>query len=120
MMDETLSLALSLAAGILLGAIFFGGLWWTVRHGVLSGHPGLWFVGSMLLRITIVMTGFYFLLGLPGDGWKILLIGSLGFFMARLAATKFLPAPLHALLPPIRHAGKPSAEKSARGNNHAL
>ena len=119
-MNETLSLALSLAAGILLGAIFFGGLWWTVRHGVLSGHPGLWFAGSMLLRITIVMTGFYFLLGLPADGWKIPFAGSLGFIMARLAATRFLPAPLHALLPPVRHAGKPSAEKSARGNHHAL
>ena len=34
-------LALSLAAGILLGAIFFGGLWWTVRHGALSGDRAL-------------------------------------------------------------------------------
>jgi F1F0 ATPase subunit 2 len=119
MMNETLSLALSLAAGILLGAIFFGGLWWTVRHGVLSGHPGLWFAGSMLLRITIVMTGFYFLLGLPADGWKILLAGSLGFIMARLAATRFLPAPLRAFLSLSRHAGKVPAENSARRNNHA-
>jgi F1F0 ATPase subunit 2 len=30
-MNEFLSLALALAAGVLLGAIYFGGLWWTVR-----------------------------------------------------------------------------------------
>ena len=73
----------------------------------------------MLLRMAIVMTGFYFLLGLPGDGWKMLLAGSLGFIMARLAATKFLPAPLHALLPPYSARREAMEEKSARGNNHA-
>jgi len=119
MMDETLSLALSLVAGILLGTIFFGGLWWTVRHGVSSRRPGLWFIGSMLLRISIVMTGFYFLLGLPGDGWKVLLTGLLGFFMARLAATKLLPTLLPALLLPLRHTEESLAEKSARRASHA-
>jgi hypothetical protein len=33
MMNETLSLVLALVTGVLLGAIFFGGLWWTVRKG---------------------------------------------------------------------------------------
>ena len=28
-------LAPALAAGVLLGAIFFGGLWWTVRKSIL-------------------------------------------------------------------------------------
>ena len=37
------------------------------------------------------MTGFYFLLGLPGDGWKMLVAGLLGFIIARLAR-RFLPA----------------------------
>ena len=35
-MNETLTLALAWSAGVLLGAIFFGGLWWTVRKGVSS------------------------------------------------------------------------------------
>jgi len=87
-MSETLGLVLSLASGILLGAFFFGGLWWTVRHGLSSRNPGLWFVGSTLLRVSAVMAGFYFLLGLPGESWQILLAGLLGFIIMRLVATR--------------------------------
>ena len=35
-MNEFLILAVALAAGLLLGAFFFGGLWWTVRKGASS------------------------------------------------------------------------------------
>ena len=49
-MNEVLTLALALLAGVALGAVFFGGLWWTVRKGVSSKHPALWFLGSLLLR----------------------------------------------------------------------
>jgi F1F0 ATPase subunit 2 len=67
-------------AGILLGAIFFGGLWWTVRKGVSSKNPALWFLGSMLLRMGIVLAGFYFV----GRGdWKRLVSCLLGFIVAR-------------------------------------
>ncbi len=59
-MNEPLSLASALVAGVLLGAIFFGGLWWTVRRGVSSGQVALWFLGSMLLRTCIVLAGFLF------------------------------------------------------------
>ena len=59
-MNEFLTLALALAAGLLLGAFFFGGLWWTVRKGVSSQRPALWFFGSMLLRMSIALAGFYF------------------------------------------------------------
>jgi F1F0 ATPase subunit 2 len=109
-MSEILSplLALALGAGVLLGAVFFGGLWLTVRRGLASSRPGIWFMGSMLLRTGIVVTGFYFLLRLPADGWKILLAGLLGFLLARLAATRLLPAPFSG--PPhdldrLAHAG---------------
>ena len=40
-MNEWLTLALAWMAGLLLGAIFFGGLWWTVRLGVASRRPAL-------------------------------------------------------------------------------
>ena len=49
-MNEPSSLAFALAAGALLGAMFYGGLWWTVRRGVSSGRAALWFLGSMALR----------------------------------------------------------------------
>ena len=84
-MIDLLSLAFALIAGIMLGAIFFGGLWWTVRKGVSAKHPVLWFFGSMLLRTCIVLLGFYFILG---DSWQRLLAGLLGFIFARIVVTR--------------------------------
>lgn len=80
-MNETLALLLAWVAGVALGAIFFGGLWWTVRKGVSSPRPALWFLGSMLLRTGIALAGFYFV----GRGqWERLLVCLVGFVMARL------------------------------------
>ena len=76
-MNETLNLILALAAGFLLGVIFFGGLWWTVQKGLSSRQPALWFLGSLLLRTSTVMVGFYFT---SGNHWERLLICLLGFY----------------------------------------
>jgi F1F0 ATPase subunit 2 len=84
-MSETLSLVPALLAGVLLGAIFFGGLWWTIRKGFASTRPALWFVGSMLLRTSIALAGFYFM---ARDHWERLLVCLLGFVMARLVVTR--------------------------------
>ena len=91
-MSDNLSLAWAWIVGVLLGVIFFGGLWWTVRTGLSTRRPDLWFVCSMVLRISIVMTGFYFMLDLPGDSWKTLLAGLVGFIITRLAATRLVLA----------------------------
>ena len=80
-MNDTLSLALAFVTGVLLGAIFFGGLWWTVRRWILSPRPQLWFLGSLVLRTSIVLAGFYFV----GRGqWQRLLLCLIGFVMGRL------------------------------------
>ena len=84
-MAELLTLASALVAGILLGAFFFGGLWWTVRKGMTSEKVALWFFGSMLLRTGVVMLGFYFVMG---DSWQRLLACLLGFILARLIVTR--------------------------------
>lgn len=86
-MNEPLSLASALVAGVLLGGFFFGGLWWTVRKAVSSRQPALWFLGSMLLRTGIVLSGFYFVS--EGD-WKRLLASLLGFIIARLVVTRLI------------------------------
>jgi F1F0 ATPase subunit 2 len=83
-MNETLTLVLAWMAGGVLGAIFFGGLWWTVRKGVSSRRPALWFLGSALLRMGIALAGFYFV---GGGHWERLLVCLLGFVMARLVVT---------------------------------
>jgi F1F0 ATPase subunit 2 len=81
-MNETLMLVLAWAAGGGLGAVFFGGLWWTVRKGVLSKHAALWFFGSLLVRMSIALAGFYFV----GHGhWERMVVCLLGFILARLA-----------------------------------
>lgn len=81
-MNETLSLVLALVTGVSLGAIFFGGLWWTVQKGVSSQRPVLWFFGSLLLRMNITLAGFYFI----GRGhWERLMVCLLGIVMARIA-----------------------------------
>jgi F1F0 ATPase subunit 2 len=83
-MNDVLSWFLAAAAGLMLGAIFFGGLWWTVRKGVASTRPALWFLGSLLLRMSIALAGLY----LVGHGhWERLLICLLGFIVARFVVT---------------------------------
>jgi F1F0 ATPase subunit 2 len=79
-MNEILNLISALITGFLLGAIFFGGLWWTVQKGLSSRRPALWFLGSLLLRTVIALAGFYFA---SGGYWEKLLICLLGFFIMR-------------------------------------
>jgi F1F0 ATPase subunit 2 len=99
-MNETMILVLALLTGVLLGAIFFGGLWWTVRKGVSSKQPVLWFLGSLLLRMGLVLAGFYFV---SGGHWERLLVCLLGFIMARFIVTRLTG-------PPVRHHNFPAKE----------
>jgi len=88
-MNETLTLVIALVTGVLLGAMFFGGLWWTVHKGISSQRPAFWFLGSLLLRVSITLTGFYFI----GHGhWERLLVCLLGFIIARLIVMRLTRA----------------------------
>lgn len=86
-MSEALILAGSLLAGVLLGAFFFGGLWWTIRIGPPSEWTGLLFSGSFLLRVGVAVAGFY--LVSRGD-WRRLVACLVGFLIARVAITQFI------------------------------
>jgi F1F0 ATPase subunit 2 len=88
-MNETLSLVFALLTGVVLGAVFFGGLWWTVRKGFSSNYPSLWFLGSLLLRTCLTLDGFY----LVAHGhWERLLVCLLGFVAARLIVIRLTRA----------------------------
>jgi F1F0 ATPase subunit 2 len=88
-MSEPLLLILAALAGGLLGTIFFGGLWWTVRRGVLSKQPAVWFLASLLLRTLIALAGFYFVM--HGD-WRRLLACLTGFLAARICVIRLTSA----------------------------
>jgi len=79
-MNEVFNLIAALVAGFLLGAFFFGGLWWTVQKGLSSRRSALWFLGSLLLRTGTAVAGFYFA---SGGHWERLLMCLLGFFIMR-------------------------------------
>ena len=88
--------AIALAVGAVLGAIFFGGLWWTVRNALTAANPALRFLASLLLRTGIVLTGFYYA---SGNGWLSLLLCLCGFIIARVVVTHITRPQLE-----VRHA----------------
>lgn len=83
----TPSLALCFAEGVLLGLFFFVGLWWTVRKLDSTNQVALLFLCSMLIRSSIVVLGFYFILG---EDWRQLVAGLFGFFIARIIVTRLI------------------------------
>jgi F1F0 ATPase subunit 2 len=86
-MSDIPALALALFAGASLGAVFFGGLWWTVQKGVTSQAPALWFLGSLVVRTGVILAGFY----LVSQGhWSRLVACLLGFLVARVFVVRRL------------------------------
>lgn len=83
-MSEFMYLLVAIAEGALLGVFFFAGLYWTVRQLGSSKQVALLFFASMMIRTSVVILGFYFILG---DNWQRLLAGLLGFVMARMLIT---------------------------------
>jgi len=74
-----------LAAGMVLGILFFGGLWWTVNRGLTAALPAVWFGLSTLVRVAVTVCALYYFarLGLPS------LIACLcGFLIARSAVKR--------------------------------
>ena len=89
-MSDLPTLTLAFVAGALLGAFFFGGLWWTVQKAISSEQPAIWFLGSLLLRTCLILTGFY----LVAQGhWSRLVACLLGFLVARLLVVRRLSRP---------------------------
>lgn len=86
-MSDPLDLALALLAGVVLGAFFFGGLWWTVQKGLTSESPALWFFGSMLLRTGLILAGFYYV---SQGHWSMLVACLGGFLIARVFVVRRL------------------------------
>jgi F1F0 ATPase subunit 2 len=87
-MNEVWKMVLSFLAGIALGTIFFGGLWLTIRIGISSKWSAFWFPGSLLLRMSIVLAGFYIV---SAGHWERLLVCFLAFVIVRIIFPRFTP-----------------------------
>ena len=70
----------SLVTGTVLGMFYFGGLWITVRRLTVARQPALLTLVSFVLRATVVLLGFYFVLG---GRWERLAACLAGFLLAR-------------------------------------
>jgi F1F0 ATPase subunit 2 len=89
-MNEAAYVLAAVLAGMLLGALFFGGLWWTVRRTLSSPLAGLWFSGSFLARTAVTLIGFYFVA--QGD-WRRMAGCVAGFLGARMVVIRFTRLP---------------------------
>jgi F1F0 ATPase subunit 2 len=80
----------ALVLGLLSGAIFFGGLWWTVRLGMAARSPAAWFSVSLLFRTCLIVAGFYYI---AADGLQAVLLCMCGFLIARQAVNRLVRLP---------------------------
>lgn len=83
-MPETVPALMAVLAGAGLGAVYFGGLWWTVRRAASFRRPVISILFSVLLRVSLALSGFY---AVAGGSWQRLLLCLLGFVIARAAIT---------------------------------
>ena len=81
---------IALINGVILGMIFFGGLWFTVKKTLGTSYAALWILGSSLIRTVIVLTGFYFV---AQGNWQRMLLAVAGFIAARFLVMRFTRQP---------------------------
>ncbi|HKK30657.1 MAG TPA: ATP synthase subunit I [Alphaproteobacteria bacterium] len=80
------TLALAFAGGLLVGASYFAALWFSVRSLTGGSHRWPSFALGGVLRLAAMGGALALLLSL-GVSATLILVGCLGFLVARLAAT---------------------------------
>lgn len=86
-MTDVYLILLAAGVGFILGGLYFGGLWLTIRRLPDSRHPALLMLGSFMLRSVFVLAGFYPMIR---QGWHNALFMLVGFILARLLLTRCL------------------------------
>jgi F1F0 ATPase subunit 2 len=71
--------------GVVLGLLYFGGLWLTVRRLSVVNHQALWMISSFFIRNLVVVAGFY---PVVLQGWRPTLICLVGFILIRFVLTQ--------------------------------
>lgn len=86
-MTPILLVTLSFIWGALLGLLFFGGLWFTVKALPHSKRPNMLWVLSFLLRLAVLVAGF---IALTGFGAQACLAAVAGVIATRLLLSRRL------------------------------
>jgi F1F0 ATPase subunit 2 len=85
-MTDILLLIVSAIVGFAVGVFFFLGLLWTIRRGIASTRPAVWFLLSLVIRTSITLAVFYFVaLG----HWLRLVLCLCGFIVARFVVVRW-------------------------------
>lgn len=83
------SVLFGLGVGLLVGAVYFVGLWLTVRRAARSVRPAPWLLGSFTLRSLLALGAFLLVLKLASP--VALVVALTGFMVARWLITRYLP-----------------------------
>ncbi len=87
-MTLLLHLLPAFAGGAVLGVLFFYGLWITIKDIDQMHNPAVRMLGSMLLRLSLVLAGLY---GIGYyTGFAGVLAAAAGFMLARLLVVKHI------------------------------
>lgn len=87
-MSETYQLILGVLGGLLMGLLFFGGLWLTVRRLPSSHSPMRLMLASFVFRTAGIALGFYGLARF--GGWVAVLSGLGGMLLMRMLLVSLL------------------------------
>jgi|GEM_PF-395122 len=85
-MNEILMIVLALIAGVVLGIIFFYGLWLTVKKAMTAKIPALWILGSFLIRTSVTLLGIYYV---GNENINNYIICGVGFVIGRYMVRSF-------------------------------
>ncbi|KAA3633248.1 MAG: ATP synthase subunit I [Proteobacteria bacterium] len=81
-------IAATVFLGIVLGSMYFGALWLTLRRLSHARRPGLLLVTSLLARLSLLLVGLYWILD---DGhWGRLMAVLVGFVSIRMLLTRLM------------------------------
>lgn len=80
-------LCLAFTAGLVLGAFYFIALWRTVKRLSETTHPVRLMLGSFVVRMAVVLAGFYFVMS---GHWERLAIALMGFIFMKIILTRRL------------------------------
>lgn len=67
--------------GVILGIVFFGGLYWTIHKLTEVKQPGFLMIGSLIFRMALLLSVLYYV---SRSGYKGILYALFGMLLVRI------------------------------------